>query len=92
MTKLACALHEIQTISTLPENFSDTSYTADVHVHPSGRFLYGSNRGHDSIAIFEIDEVTGKLSAVGHEPTQGRNASEFWDCPIRNVPTCCQSG
>ena len=75
------ALHEIQTISTLPENFSDTSYTADVHVHPSGRFLYGSNRGHDSIAIFEIDEVTGKLSAVGHEPTQGETPRNFGIVP-----------
>ena len=71
------ALSEIQTISTLPEDFSGTSYTADVHVHPSGRFLYGSNRGHDSIAIFEIDESNGQLSTIGHEPTQGEAPRNF---------------
>ena len=45
-------LTEIQTISTLPEDFRGPSYTAEVQVHPSGKFVYGSNRGHDSIAIF----------------------------------------
>ena len=44
---------------------------------PSGKFLYGSNRGHDSIAIFEIDESTGKLSAIGHESTQGEAPRNF---------------
>ena len=70
-------LSEIQTVSTLPEDFSGTSHTADVHVHSSGKFLYGSNRGHDSIAIFEIDESTGKLSAIGHESTQGEAPRNF---------------
>ena len=64
-------LAEIQTISTLPEDFTDTSYCGDVQIYPSGKFLYGSNRGHDSIAIFTIDEATGKLSSAGHESTQG---------------------
>ena len=54
-------LTEIQTISTLPEDFDGTSHCADVHVHPSGKFLYGSNRGHDSIVICAIDEETGML-------------------------------
>ena len=70
-------LSEIQTISTLPEDFSSTSHTADVHVHPSGKFLYGSNRGHDSIAIYEVDETTGRLSSAGHEPTQGEAPRNF---------------
>ncbi len=70
-------LEEIQTVSTLPEDFSDTSYCADVHVSPSGRFLYGSNRGHDSIVIFEIDQDTGKLSYVDHESTQGEYPRGF---------------
>ena len=70
-------LNDIQTVSTLPEDFSAKSYTADVHVHPSGRFLYGSNRGHDSIAIFEIDESNGQLIAIGHEPTQGEAPRNF---------------
>ncbi len=70
-------LREIQTVSTLPEGFSGTSYCADVHVSPSGRFIYGSNRGHDSLVIFEINEGTGKLTYVGHEPTQGKNPRNF---------------
>ena len=70
-------LTEIQAISTLPDDFADTSYCADVHVHPSGRFLYGSNRGHDSIAIFSIDPETGQLIPAGYEPTQGKNPRNF---------------
>jgi len=71
------ALTEIQKISTLPADFKGQSYTAEVQVHPSGKFLYGSNRGHDSIAIFTIDPSTGKLSTVGFEPTQGKNPRNF---------------
>jgi len=70
-------LREIQTISTLPAAFKGTSHTAEVQVHPSGRFLYGSNRGHDSIAIFAIDRMTGKLENAGFEPTQGKNPRNF---------------
>ena len=71
------SLTEIQTISTLPADFKGTSYTAEVQVHPSGKFLYGSNRGHNSIAIFAIEPETGKLSTVGFEPTQGKNPRNF---------------
>ena len=60
-------LTEIQSIGTLPREFSGTSYTAEVVVHPSGKFLYGSNRGHNSIAVFAIDEKTGKLTATSHQ-------------------------
>ncbi len=70
------ALTELQTISTLPEGFKDTSYCADVHVHPSGKFLYGSNRGHNSIVIFAIDQA-GKLTLVGHESTRGNWPRNF---------------
>ena len=70
-------LREIQTVPTLPEDFSDTSHCADVHVSPSGKFIYGSNRGHDSIVIFEIDEDTGKLTYAGHESTQGKTPRNF---------------
>ncbi len=70
-------LSEIQTISTLPDDFEGKSYTADVHVHRYGRFLYGSNRGHDSIVIFQIDESNGQLSTIGHEPTQGEAPRNF---------------
>jgi 6-phosphogluconolactonase len=57
----------LQTIDTLPRGFKGKSWTAEVVVHPSGKFLYGSNRGHDSIAIFSIDAKTGKLTAIGHQ-------------------------
>ena len=70
-------LSAVQTVSTLPEGFAGTSTCADVHVSPSGRFLYGSNRGHDSIAIFAIDENTGKLTVVGHQSTQGETPRNF---------------
>ena len=55
----------------------DTSYTADVHVSADGRFLYGSNRGHDSIAIFAIDAANGTVSPVGYESTQGKFPRNF---------------
>ncbi|NOZ21317.1 MAG: lactonase family protein [Planctomycetes bacterium] len=71
------ALEELQSITTLPGDFKGTSYCADVHVSPSGKFLYGSNRGHNSIAIFAIDEATGTLTPVGHEPTQGDHPRNF---------------
>jgi 6-phosphogluconolactonase len=71
------ALQELQTVSTLPSGFSGTSYCADVHVHPSGRFVYGSNRGHDSIVAFAIDQNTGKLSLIGHESTGGKWPRNF---------------
>jgi 6-phosphogluconolactonase len=71
------AMEEIQTISTLPEGFSGESYTAEIVVHPAGKFVYGSNRGHDSIAVFKVDEGTGKLTAAGHTSTQGHWPRNF---------------
>ena len=60
------SLTELQTISTVPEGVTGGS-TAEVVVHPSGKFVYGSNRGHDSIAVFQVDQATGKLTAAGHQ-------------------------
>ena len=70
-------LNEIHTVPTLPHDFDGVSHCADVHVHPSGKFLYGSNRGHDSIAVFSIDHDTGKLTELGHESTQGETPRNF---------------
>jgi len=70
-------LATLQTVSTLPAGFSGENYPAEVQVHPSGKFLYGSNRGHDSIAVFAIDERAGTLRPVGHEPTQGKWPRHF---------------
>lgn len=57
-----------QDIGTLPKDFKGKSYTSEIVVHPSGKFLYGSNRGHDSIAFFSIDPKTGELTAVQNQP------------------------
>ena len=70
-------LLEIQTIGTLPERFDGDNTTAEIAVHPSGRFLYGSNRGHDSIAVFAIDANSGTLTPVEYESTQGRTPRYF---------------
>ena len=71
------SLRELQKISTLPQGFRGTNHCADIHVHPSGRFVYGSNRGHDSIAMFAVDGETGGLTCFGQEPTQGRTPRNF---------------
>jgi 6-phosphogluconolactonase len=68
---------EVQTARTLPEGFSGENYTAEVVVHPSGKFVYGSNRGHDSIAVFAVDPKNGSLTPVDHTPTQGRTPRNF---------------
>jgi 6-phosphogluconolactonase len=70
-------LVEIQSISTLPEGVNEPKSCADVHIHPSGKYLYGSNRGHDSIVIYSVDGDTGKLSLIGHESTRGKTPRNF---------------
>jgi 6-phosphogluconolactonase len=70
-------LTHIDTVSTLPSDFSGVSYCADVHVSPSGKFLYGSNRGHNSIVVFAIDLRTGKLTPVEHVSTEGNWPRNF---------------
>lgn len=71
------ALRALQTVPTLPDGFRGENSCAEVAVAPSGRFVYGSNRGHDSIAIFAIDAATGRLTAAGHEATRGRTPRGF---------------
>jgi 6-phosphogluconolactonase len=70
-------LQELQTVSTLPQGFAGASDSAEIEVHPSGRFLYASNRGHDSIAVFSIDPAKGTLTNVGFTPTQGKTPRNF---------------
>ncbi len=71
-------MKSIETVSTIPPdaNVSNCS-TAEVLVHPSGKFLYGSNRGHNSISIFSIDSATGRLTAEGHVSTGGETPRNF---------------
>lgn len=74
-------LKEIQTVSTLPENFKGTNSCADIHISPNGRFLYATNRGHDSLVVFEIDEKTGRLNYVEHTSTGGKTPRNFTIAP-----------
>jgi 6-phosphogluconolactonase len=78
-------LKEIQTVPALPKGFRGMSTCADIHVAPSGSFVYGSNRGHDSVVIYSVDEATGKLSYVGHESTQGKTPRNFMITPDGNL-------
>ncbi|RLN93632.1 hypothetical protein BBJ28_00019356, partial [Nothophytophthora sp. Chile5] len=61
----------VQNITTLPADYSNYTTSADIHLSSNGRFLYTSNRGHNTIAIFEIDESDGTLTSVGWESTRG---------------------
>lgn len=70
-------LKEVQTIATLPRDFTGPNTSADIHVSPDGQFLYCSNRGHDSIAAFKIDPRNGKLTFIAHEPTGGKTPRNF---------------
>jgi 6-phosphogluconolactonase len=70
-------LRKLKTVSTLPKNFSGSNDTAEIKVHPSGKFLFASNRGHDSIALFSIDSKTGALTLADHFPTQGKTPRNF---------------
>jgi 6-phosphogluconolactonase len=70
-------LEPFQIVPTLPTSYTGNNSGAEIVVAPSGRFLYGSNRGHDSIGIFSIDPSSGGLTPVGWEPTQGRTPRFF---------------
>lgn len=71
------SLTEFQTVSALPPGFTNTNTSAELEIHPNGRFLYGTNRGHNSLVVFAIDQSTGKLSLVEHVSTQGKQPRNF---------------
>ncbi len=71
------ALTEVQTVSTLPDDFKASNNPAEVLVHANGKFLYASNRGHNSLAVFAIDEKTGRLNLVQHISTGGKTPRCF---------------
>jgi 6-phosphogluconolactonase len=75
-------LEPFQTISTLPEDFRPGFSTAEIEVHPSGKFVYGSNRGHDTIVVFAIDTGTGGLTLVQHQATGGKTPRNFGIDPL----------
>jgi 6-phosphogluconolactonase len=90
----AGVLQEIQTITTLPADKQKLpgNSTAEIQVHPSGKFLYCSNRGHDSLAIYRIDEKTGKLTSVGHQGTLGKTPRNFGIDPSGMFVIACNQG
>src|SRR5262249_52304539 len=69
-------LTELQTVSTLPNGPVPGNSTAEIQVHPSGKFVYGSNRGHNSIVVFSVD-ASGKLTHVENESTRGKTPRNF---------------
>ncbi len=71
------AMTEVQTISTLPKDISGKNTAAEIAMRPGGKFLYASNRGHDSIAVFAVNQQTGRLTFVEHQSTQGRTPRHF---------------
>ena len=71
------AFTELQVVPALPRDFSGQSTCAEIQLSPRGAFLYASNRGHDSIVVYRINPRTGRLTYVGHEPTQGRTPRHF---------------
>lgn len=73
----AGTLHRSQSISTLPDDFKGENDDAEVRIHPSGKFLYASNRGHDSIAVFAIDSSKGTLTPIEHTSTGGKTPRSF---------------
>ena len=71
------SLDEIQTISSLPADYTGNKSGAEIAAHPSGKFLYSSNRGHNTIAAFRVDPKDGKLTAGDRTPTGGRTPRSF---------------
>ena len=67
----------IHTAPTIPADFKERNALADIRLHPNGKFVYASNRGHDSLAIFGIEQATGKMMPVDIVSTQGGNPREF---------------
>ena len=74
-------LEILKNTPTLPDGYEGKSYTADIHISPDGQFLYGSNRGHDSIVCFKIDQNDGSLQLIEHEPTRGKFPRNFMIAP-----------
>lgn len=77
IVKNSGALVSMERVSMLPSDFKGKSSAADIHISPDGKFLYASNRGHESIAIYGIDAKTGKLIIAGHADTHGKHPRNF---------------
>jgi len=71
------SFREFQSVPTLPKDYQGENTTAEIAVHPTGRYLYGSNRGHDSIVVYAIDPARGKLTLIEDDPTLGKEPRNF---------------
>lgn len=76
---------QTQAIPTIPAGLTQDNYCADIHVSPNGKFLYGSNRGHDSLAVFAINTESGNLTLIEHVSTQGKWPRNFGFDPSGNI-------
>ncbi|MES2475755.1 MAG: lactonase family protein [Verrucomicrobiota bacterium] len=80
----------VASVPTLPADFSGGSTTAEIEVHPNGNFVYGSNRGHDSIVVYQRDPRTGALTFVQHAPCGGKTPRHFKIAPSGKWLLCGQ--
>jgi 6-phosphogluconolactonase len=97
VTAFACdgktgALKELQTLRTVPESYDGPNTGAEIDVHPSGKFLYSSNRGHNSVVLFNIDGAQGTLSYVEEQGTGGKTPRNFRHRALRQAPGHRQPG
>jgi 6-phosphogluconolactonase len=74
----------VQTVSTLPVDFKGKNTSAEVRIHPNGKFVYASNRGPDDLAIFSRDVSSGKLTLIGFQPVLGKGPRDFKIDPTGN--------
>jgi 6-phosphogluconolactonase len=88
----AGTLAEFQALSTLPADYTGINNCAELEVHPNGRFLYASNRGHDSLTLFAIDQTTGRLTVVERFATQGKLPRNFAFDPSARWIVCTNHG
>jgi 6-phosphogluconolactonase len=85
-------LAEKQVVPTLPADFKGESTCAEIEVHPNGKFLYVSNRGHDSLAVFAVDAANGRLSLIEHVPSRGKTPRNFAFDPTAHWMVCTNHG
>lgn len=85
-------LTEFQTVSALPADFKGTNTCAEIVVHPNGKFLYASNRGDDSLAVFAIDQTTGRLTPIERVSSGGNTPRNFAFDPTGNWIICSNHG
>ncbi len=77
VNKKTGALTIIERLSMLPEGYSEVTYASDVHFSPDQKFIYATNRGHESLVIYEVNAKNGKLKMIGHESTGGKHPRNF---------------